>query len=362
MSMSSDTGSPPVPQPPSISPETGPAPTATAPKQSKGLACIFCQQRKVKCDRKNPCNTCTKARVQCQYRSRKAPRRKEARATEVSLRARLGRLEDLLKSAVARNEIPEGDEDEAGEPYSATDDKAQETITSKFNRNMTLGEWIGSTEAEPPGATEPVTRSFAQGRMFTERGKSRYIENKLWSKIFDEVKDVQEILDEESSSESEEDDFMSDHRHDSLTDDLMFGTHDARDSLQLLYPTPANMSTLWIAFTENINPLNKIVHVPSTQPIISKALTDPQSVSKPDTALIFGCWLGGVSSLDDQDCRVLLGEPRSVLLKRYKLATQKALLSANYLRSSNLNCLRAFVLYLVCGLLSYFKSSELTVL
>lgn len=240
------------------------------------------------------------------------------------MRARLGRLEDLLKSAVARNEILESDTGEEVDPCSTIDDKSQDLLESKFNRNMTLGEWIGSSEAEPPGAETNVTKAFFQGQMFTQRGKSRYIENKLWSKIYDEVKDVQGILDEESSSESEEDDFMSDNRHDSLTDDLVFGSHDTRGGLQALYPSPANMTTLWIAFTENINPLSKIVHVPSTQPIMSKVLSDPHSVSKADTAFLFACWLGGLSSLDDQDCRALLGEPRAVLLKRYKLGDRKS--------------------------------------
>jgi hypothetical protein len=133
---------------------------------------------------------------------------------------------------------------------------------------------------------------------------------------------------------------------DSIQDDLVFGVG-SRKSLRSLHPQPANMSTLWVAFTENVNPLNKIIHVPSAQKIVVDAISDLDGISKPSNALLFAFWFAGVASLQESECLSLLGESKKSLLVKYRYATQKALLAANYLRSLDLCVLQAFVIYLV---------------
>ncbi|KAI1052595.1 hypothetical protein LB507_009867 [Fusarium sp. FIESC RH6] len=59
------------------------------------LACVLCQQRKKKCDRKSPCSFCIKAGIQC-IPSTPAPKRTRRRPTK-ELLARLERCEELLK-------------------------------------------------------------------------------------------------------------------------------------------------------------------------------------------------------------------------------------------------------------------------
>jgi hypothetical protein len=70
-------------------------------KPQRTLACILCQQRKVKCDRKFPCANCTKAGSQC-VPAALAPRQRRRRFPERDLLARLRHYEDLLR----RNNIP----------------------------------------------------------------------------------------------------------------------------------------------------------------------------------------------------------------------------------------------------------------
>lgn len=50
---------------------------------SKSYSCVICYQRKVKCDRQDPCSNCAKSRAECIYRSPPPPRRrKRDRANE----------------------------------------------------------------------------------------------------------------------------------------------------------------------------------------------------------------------------------------------------------------------------------------
>jgi hypothetical protein len=70
-------------------------PRSSTAKPHRPLACAACQQRKVKCDRKFPCNTCVKSRVQCIPVS--APRQRRRRFPEADLLQRVRHLEDLLR-------------------------------------------------------------------------------------------------------------------------------------------------------------------------------------------------------------------------------------------------------------------------
>jgi len=89
---------------PAHSPENISSPThqqQLATRSQRVLACVLCQQRKVKCDRKTPCNNCTKAGVQC-VSAALVPRQRRRRFPERELLDRLRHYEELLR----QNNIP----------------------------------------------------------------------------------------------------------------------------------------------------------------------------------------------------------------------------------------------------------------
>jgi hypothetical protein len=71
---------------------------ATRTPSSRLLACVRCQQRKVKCDKREPCSCCIKARVECTSLASLPPRRRKKRFPEAELLARLRRYEEVLRS------------------------------------------------------------------------------------------------------------------------------------------------------------------------------------------------------------------------------------------------------------------------
>lgn len=72
------------------------SPPAVTSRTQRVLACILCQQRKVKCDRKFPCNNCVKNGAKC-VPAALAPRQRRRRFPERELLERLRQYEDLLK-------------------------------------------------------------------------------------------------------------------------------------------------------------------------------------------------------------------------------------------------------------------------
>ena len=76
-------------------------PTALSPptkisRPQRVLACVLCQQRKVKCDRKFPCSNCKKSRTDC-VQATLATRRRRRRFPERVLLERLRTYESLLR-------------------------------------------------------------------------------------------------------------------------------------------------------------------------------------------------------------------------------------------------------------------------
>lgn len=73
------------------------APSSQPPKPQRVLACIRCQQRKVKCDRRFPCANCTKSRAQCVPATQLSRARRKRRFPERELLDRLHNYESLLR-------------------------------------------------------------------------------------------------------------------------------------------------------------------------------------------------------------------------------------------------------------------------
>jgi DNA-binding XRE family transcriptional regulator len=78
-------------------------------KPARVLACVLCQQRKVKCNREFPCTNCIKSRAQCVPATQLA-RRRRRRLSGHDLLGRLRHYEELLD----KNNIPFESIDEHG--------------------------------------------------------------------------------------------------------------------------------------------------------------------------------------------------------------------------------------------------------
>ena len=106
------------------------------------------------------------------------------------------------------------------------------------------------------------------------------------------------------------------------------------------------INQLWQIFTENVDPLTKIVHVPSLQPAIQKAAADLERVPRSFEALMFAVYAAAVVSLKDDECKRRFGEARETLLSYYISATKLALSRAKFMGTNSIVVLQALVLHL----------------
>lgn len=84
----------------------------------KDHSCLICRQRKVKCDRRNPCSNCVKGAQQCAFMAPTRGKRKKTKPPREGLHAKVRRYEELLKSYGVKIEPCDSDSDLESEAVS----------------------------------------------------------------------------------------------------------------------------------------------------------------------------------------------------------------------------------------------------
>lgn len=185
------------------------------------------------------------------------------------------------------------------------------------------------------------------GMLFAEEGKSRYLENHLWTSISSEFRDNHKILQDSSDEGEAERDYRSTPEMPSEPSDLLFGTPRSSSDVHCLHPRPVQIFKLWQTYLDNVNPLVKIFHTPTTQQLILNATGNLENVPKNLEALMFGIYCCVLISLSDAECDAIMGEGKSTVLRRFRSGCQQALINASFLKSSDMMVLQALVLLLL---------------
>jgi len=113
------------------------------------------------------------------------------------------------------------------------------------------------------------------------------------------------------------------------------------------HPPPELIHRLWQIFVENIDPLTKVVHVPTLRPAIQKAASDTDKIPRSFEALIFAIYSTAIMSLSDDECKQSFDDHRGALLSRYISATKAALSRAKFMETTNFVVLQALVLHIL---------------
>lgn len=298
----------------------------TSAKTAKAYSCIRCFERKVKCNKESPCSNCAKAGNECVFRVPPAPRRRKKRTQEEILKARLTHYEDILLSKGI---------DVHKDGIRAEDLPATTPPTLEHSSSIRSP----GSESTPASNTDTPERHFVKGRLIVDHGRTRFVENGLWTSMADSLGKPSNVI----PDSSDEDDHSDDEDHIGF----VIGATPSSVGVSDLHPLPEQIFTIWQIFVDNVNPLSKIVHVPSVQPKIIEASSHLDKLSKSFEALLFAIYSTAVLSLEPDECLAMLGESRSVLLSRYRRGTKKALARAKFLGTSDVMVLVAFVLHLL---------------
>lgn len=118
--------------------------------------------------------------------------------------------------------------------------------------------------------------------------------------------------------------------------------------LEDVAPSPVQVFRLWQVFLERINPVTKLIHVPSLQPLVIEAAANHRNVANNTQCLLFAIYLVCTVSLSDAECRQMLDTSKEDALKTFTAGLKSALTRVNFMKHYDMVTLQALVLYLVC--------------
>ncbi|KAF7557972.1 hypothetical protein G7Z17_g269 [Cylindrodendrum hubeiense] len=271
---------------------------------SMGYTCQTCAKRKVKCDKAAPsCSTCRRAKLECLYQA--PPPRLRKRKLSGDVLERLARYERILHQHGLLD---------ADTSPSVGETPQQEPISLHWG------------EPEPSG----------KGKLLAAEGKSRYIDGSLWRNFGDD--EMQRVSDDE-----EEDDQDDSAGLDPLTGAFM----GSQQSIRQYHPAHTNAMVLWATYVDVVEPICKILHIPSTAKMVEMASQQPALASRTAECLLFAIYHFAVFSLTEEECVEKLGHSRATLMQQYHFATRQALVNASFLKTTEMSVLQSLVLFLI---------------
>lgn len=171
-SQSNERNSTKAPKPNTTSPPTNGAGVSSLNPRS----CVTCRKRKVRCDKRHPCINCNKAGIECVFPGPGRAPRRSRKPPDTELLARLRRLEGVVKH-MGRD--PEEDIKSADNASGADD------LANKDPGNDHSQFFDHLKQRDNQGA-DNLVKDF--GRLVVEEGRSRYVANRFWTALSEEVR------------------------------------------------------------------------------------------------------------------------------------------------------------------------------
>ncbi|KAL6886000.1 fungal-specific transcription factor domain-containing protein [Trichoderma evansii] len=265
--------------------------------------CQQCVRRKVKCDRTLPsCSSCGKGNFECVYQAPKPPRPRKRKRNE-DVHERLARYERILQ---------------------------QHGLLSTADDTQ--------TPHSTPGSIVPARRT---GELLSGDGKSRYIASSLW------LNTGQVSVHQVSEDEEEDQPVPPVDTNLFTTDPISAALLGGSQALVHYHPSHKDAMKLWAAHVENVEPLCKILHIPTTAKMVETVSQKPSMASKADECLLFAIYHFAVFSMSDEDCELEFGQSRIELMSKYQHAVRQALVNASWLKTTAMPIFQAYVLFLI---------------
>lgn len=113
------------------------------------------------------------------------------------------------------------------------------------------------------------------------------------------VDDLDDFQDDTTPEQSPPQNLAADSDHHSF----LLGYRSAEVDLAGLHPLPAQTSFLWQIYLENIEPLVKVLHIPTMSRLMTKVRRGEHDLRPGDEALVFAIYYSAVVSMESDEVR-----------------------------------------------------------
>lgn len=292
---------------------------------NKTFACLNCTRRKVKCDKASPrCGSCVKTKLTCVYQDPPPPRRKR-------------------KASPSTSTTPNG---------------PREALQTRGGRHLSPDEITGAHPSSSAPRHDPHfwASEPTSGTLVAHPGRSRYITSSHWQHLGDdEVQHLSDHIDHQTPSASaptmDAADPIDLTPGESTMQPLTAAFMGVRSAVSLLqyHPIYAQAVALCNIFCNQVDPICKLLHIPSIHLLVRTAAQQSAIASQADECLLFAIYHFAVFASTDEECTKTFKQSRAVLRARYASAVRQALANASFLQTTTMSILQALVLFLLAG-------------
>ncbi|KIH86491.1 hypothetical protein SPBR_08136 [Sporothrix brasiliensis 5110] len=364
---------------------------STAPKRAIERSCIVCHRRKVRCDKTMPCAGCVRSGVLCCYPSiKRAPR--QSKTTIADIASRLVQLERTIVAVAGGDGDTNGDKSggyksDTAQPSHSTTSGSHSLAAAlerragrgvPTSRSATLpanhgGDSHSSGTSDRGGTSEDHPSPFHDGTR-SKRGAakremllqnayaSRYINEMLLSKILEanQEEEFRSALASPKDSEHEAEAVFPQGASATAAPAItLFGlvaggshripcTPSSRDvnANAAFHPPKRQAIQLWNEYLHSVEPMNKVLHVPTAEVCVFTAIHSPEKTDPAFESLLFSIYYATVTSYQPGAYQTAFGEDKAVALDRYRAGMERALVQARFLEAPSLPTLQALTLFL----------------
>lgn len=291
-------------------------------------SCVRCHERKVRCDRKAPCSKCMRQGEVCEY---PGPRKVKRKPPKTSVTNVVSRLEQLERSIATL----------AGNPS---------TAQAKLPRTQWQHQLPRPRAAPTSEVTPTVTNGHVPSAYHRPSGKTKlnygflikdgaYIDEPLLSRVIEKEHELQSAIGTPNTQTG-----GSGKPPPLRMDGMLINPLLKQLDFKALYPDRYQATQLWQTFLCRVEPVIKVLHVPTTEPRIFAAINRPDSV-KPDIhCLLFAVYFAATTAMLSDDPT---NEKIRADLQQYQHGIELSVYNSSFLESPTIPSLQAMSIYLV---------------
>ncbi|KAF3764955.1 hypothetical protein M406DRAFT_340463 [Cryphonectria parasitica EP155] len=290
-------------------------------------SCLECRRRKLKCNKSNPCTNCSKFARECLYLGPKLDEASQLRLTEI--KEKVGSLERQLERDVAKS----GTSSSRGfyQQRILADD-----VEGEFDEERDL-------EITPMIALDLTYEEDADGTddvldLGVQVGKMRLTEK------------IGGLNRPRISEESLPDFLRPSASYIPPTSGVFFGQIGELPSLLNLLPYRQAGDRLLKHYFDAVHPIARCVHRPSLELQYEAFWDEVDANYEPRAsvqAVLFAAWFSAAVAMDEGTVNREFGSTKASLVERMKMSTEVALSKANFLRTTRIETMQAFIMYMI---------------
>jgi hypothetical protein len=115
------------------------------------------------------------------------------------------------------------------------------------------------------------------------------------------------------------------------------------------YPDTKLALRLWNVYVKSVDPVLKILHIPTVQSTVIATILEPRSARSSTVALTFAIYFAAVTAFchDNNNDPIDLPWEKPTLLKNYKISLDRLLMVTELMNQPEMTALQALAIYVV---------------